>query len=89
MYLMRNTNQNTGNFFTVTTPTTNTVANLTIDNTGTSGNNTVTMNSGSNISVSSQLNFPATNQGALDVLTNRISITNNSTGAINRLGEGM
>ncbi|MBL0316553.1 MAG: T9SS type A sorting domain-containing protein [Flavobacteriales bacterium] len=82
------TNQNTGNFFTVTSPTTNTVASLTIDNTGSAGNNTVTMNNGANISVASLLSFPATDLGALDVLTNRIQITNNSTTAVSRLGQG-
>lgn len=82
------TNQNTGNFFTVTSPTTNTVASLTIDNTGSAGNNTVTMNNGANISVTSLLSFPATDLGALDVLTNRIQVTNNSTTAVSRLGQG-
>lgn len=82
------TNQNTGTFWTSTTPTANTVSTLVINNTGSTGNNTVTMNSGSNANVSSSLSFPSTNLGALDVLSNRLQITNSSVAAVSRLGQG-
>ncbi len=81
-------NQSTGNFWTVTSPTANIIANLTINNTGSAGNNTVTMNSGATASISGTLNFPATNLGAIDVLTNRLVMTSSSLTAINRVGEG-
>ena len=82
------TNQNTGNFWTITSPTVNTVGGLTINNTGTAGNNTVTMNSVTTANVSSLLSFPATNLGALDVQSNTVSVNNNNVNAVSRLGLG-
>lgn len=78
-----NVDQNTGNFFT-TTSTANTVANLTIANTAA----TVTLNSGTNPTVTNTLNFTAENTANFNVGSQTIYVSNNSTSAVNRAGSG-
>ncbi|MFN0031484.1 MAG: MopE-related protein [Flavobacteriales bacterium] len=76
-------NQNTGTFFT-TTSTANTVANLIFSNTAT----TVTLNSGSNPTVTGVMTFGSVNTANFDVGVQTVYINNTTTAAVVRTGTG-